>query len=76
MILECIYAQIKILKGALEDFSITTKNLGSKMQKSFFVEIKRFVCSFYWIEVQVVTNQSSRLEKHQTLDHLLMTDIL
>ena len=46
------------------------------MQISIFEEIMRFECSFYWFEVQVVTNQSSRLEKHQTLDFLLMTDFL
>ena len=45
------------------------------MQKiNFFEEIKCFVCNFYWFEVHVITNQSSRLEKHQTLDFLLTTD--
>ena len=52
------------LSGALEEFSITSQFLGSKMQKSFFFqEIKRFEGKFYQIEVQVITNPSSRLEK-------------
>ena len=59
------------LSGALEDFSIT-----SQYKKLTFEEIKRFESSFlfYRIEVQVITNLSSRLEKHQTFDILLMTD--
>ena len=40
---------------------------GSNVQKSIFEENKRFNCSFYQIEVQVTTNPSSRLEKHQIL---------
>ena len=56
------------LNGALEEFSITSQFLGSKMQKSlFFEEIKRFESNFYLIEVLVITNPSSRLEKHQIL---------
>ena len=34
--------------------------------------MKRFESSFNQIEVQVITNPSSELEKHQTLDFLLM----
>ena len=46
------------------------------MQKSTFEENKHFERSFnYRIEVQVITNLSSRLEKHQALDILLMTDL-
>ena len=59
------------LSRALEEFSITSQFLGSNMQKSTFYEIKRFGSSFYRIEVQVITNPSSQLEKHQTLDFLL-----
>ena len=33
-----------------------------------------FECSFYQIQVQVIANLPSRLEKHQTLDIVLMTD--
>ena len=64
------------LSGVLEDFSITSRFLGSKMQKSFFEENKRFECSFYQIQVQVIAKLPSRLEKHQTLYILLMTDFL
>ena len=44
------------------------------MQNQPFEEIQRFESSFYRIEVQVITNPSSRLEKHQSLDFVLMTD--
>ena len=64
------------LSGVLEELSITSRFLGSKMQKSNFEENKRFECSFYQIQVQVIANLPSRLEKHQTLDILLMTDFL
>ena len=64
------------LSGVLEEFSITSQFLGSKMQKSIFEENKRFECSFNRIQVQVIANLPSRLEKHQTLDILLMTDFL
>ena len=43
---------------------------------NFFKENKRFECSFNRIQVQVITNLPSQLEKHQTLDILLMTDFL
>ena len=46
------------------------------MQKSNFEENKRFECSFYQIQVQVIANQPNRPEKHQTFDILLMTDFL
>ena len=35
------------LSGVLEEFSITSRFLGSKMQKSNFEEKKRFECSFF-----------------------------
>ena len=55
------------LSGALEEFSITSQFLGSKMQKIiFFQENKRFEGKFYQIEVQVIINPSSRLEKTQS----------
>ena len=47
------------------DFQIiTARVLGSKMQKTtiFFEENKCFESSFYRIEVQMITNPSSRLE--------------
>ena len=62
------------LSGVLEEFSITSQFLGSKSK--IYEENKRFECSFYQIQVQVIANLPSRLEKHQTLDILLMTDFL
>ena len=56
-----------MLSGALEEFSITYQ---------LFEEIKRFESSFYRIEVQVFTNSSNQIEKHQTLDFLLMTTFM
>ena len=44
------------LSGVLEEFSITSQFLGSKMQKNFFEENKRFECSFYQIQVLVIAN--------------------
>ena len=46
------------------------------MQIQIFEENKRFECNFYQIQVQVIANLPSRLEKHQTLHILLMTDFL
>ena len=52
------------LSGVLEEFSITSQFLGSKMQKNqLFEENKRFECSFYQIQVQVIANLPSRLER-------------
>ena len=64
------------LSGVFEEFSVTSRFLGSKMQKSNFVENKRFECSFYQIQVQVIANKPSRLENHQTFYILLMTDFV
>ena len=44
-----------------------------KCKNHIFEEMKRFESNFDRIEVQVVTNPSCRLEKHQTLDFLLVT---
>ena len=62
------------LSGAIEELSIASQFLDSKRQLSTFW--RNSARSFYWIEVQVITNPSSRFEKHQTLDFLLMTDFL
>ena len=51
------------ISGVLEEFSITSRFLGSKVQKSFFEENKRFECSFYQTQVQMIENLPSRLEK-------------
>ena len=47
-----------------------------KCKNQIFEEKKRFECSFYQIQVHVIAILPSRLEKHQTLDILLMTDFL
>ena len=64
------------LSCVLEEFSITSRFWGSKMQNQIFEENTRFECIFYQIQVQVIANLSGRLEKHQTLDILLMTEFL
>ena len=51
------------LSGVLEEFSITSRFLGKKCIKQIFEENKRFEYSFYQIQVQVIANQPSRLEK-------------
>ena len=49
--------------------------LVQKCKNQLFEDNKRFECSFYRIQVQVIANLPSRLgKKNQTLDILLMTD--
>ena len=55
---------------SLHDFLV------QKCKNQIFEENNRFEFSFYQIQVQVIANLPSRLEKHQTLDILLMTDFL
>ena len=63
------------LSGALEEFPITSQFLGSKNAKNqLFEEKKPFECIFHRIELWMITNLSGRLEKHQTLDILLVAD--
>ena len=63
------------LSSIFEQFSFASKYFGLKMQKSTFLKKKNgFESSFYKIEVYVVTNWSVRLEKHQTIEILLMVD--
>ena len=64
------------LSGALEEFSITLQFLGSKMNKKKNEENNGFECSFLHIEVQVISNLSSQLEKHQTSSFLLINSFL
>ena len=71
-----MYCNELTLSGVLEEFSITSRFLGSNAKIKFLKKISVFECSFYQIQVQVIGNQPSRLEKHQTLDILHMTDIL
>ena len=65
------------LSGGLEEF-LSLYYFGVQTCKNqLFEENTRFECSFNRIEVQVIANLPSRLEKkHQTLDILLMTDFL
>ena len=52
------------LSGVLEEFSITSQFLGSKMPKNqLFEENKRLECSFYRIQVQAFASLPSQLEK-------------
>ena len=46
------------------------------MQKSTFLGKNCFESNFYKIDVYLVTNWSVRLEKHQTIEILLMVDFL
>ena len=55
---------------SLHDFGV------QKCKNQLFEEKKRSECSFYRIQVHVIANLASRLEKHQTLDILLVTDFL
>ena len=71
-----MYCNELTLSGVLEEFFITSRFLGSKCKIQIFEENKRFECNSYQIQVQVIANLPSRLEKHQTLDILLMTDFL
>ena len=62
--------------SVFEQFSFTSKFFGLKMQNTLFVRKNGFESSFYKIDVQVATNWSVRLEKHQTIKILLMVDFL
>ena len=64
------------LSGVLEEFLSLHDFWVQKCKNKFFEENKRFECSFYQIQVQVIANLPSRLEKHQTLNISLMTDFL
>ena len=54
------------LSGPLEEFSITSQFWAKKCKNKFFEENKGFECIFFQIEVQVISNLSSRLEKTPT----------
>ena len=58
--------------GVFEQFSFTSKFLELKMQKSNFYKKSRL----NKIDVKLVTNWSVLLEKHQTIEMLLMVDFL
>ena len=69
------YSGLK-LSGALLEFSIILQFLGSKMQNQIFEENKGFASNFFRIEVQVISNPSSRHEKHQTSKFSLINKFL
>ena len=63
------------ISGVFEQFSFTSMFLGLEMQKSTFFKKKWFwEYLFYKIDVYGVTNWSVWLEKHKTLEILLMVD--
>ena len=64
------------VSSIFEQFSFTVKFFGLKMQKSTFLRESGFESSIYKIDVKMVTNWSVRLEKHQTIEILLMVDFL
>ena len=64
------------LSGILKEFLSLHEFLVQKCQNQLFEENKRFEYSFYRIQVQVIVNLPSRLEKHKILDILLMNDFL
>ena len=67
----------KTFSSVFEQFSFTSKVFWLKMRKStFFLKKNGFESSFYKIDVKVATNWSVRLEKHQTIEILLMVDFL
>ena len=76
----CLYKYVRFngqtFSSVFEQFSFTSKFLGLKMQKSTFFKKNGFESSFYKIDVKVVTKLSVRLEKHQTIEILLMVDFL
>ena len=53
---EFLLKYVHWLSGVLEKFSITSRFLGSKMQKSTFWRKQAFWVQLYWIQVQVVAN--------------------
>ena len=61
------------LSTALEELTITSQFLGSKMQKSIFLKKIRVLSAlfFFPFEVHVISNPSSQLEKHKTLNFCL-----
>ena len=58
------------LSGALSQHNFWVQ----KCKNQLFEENKRFECSFIELKFRCLQNPSRRLEKHQTLDFLLMTD--
>ena len=69
-----MYFNGQTFSSVFEQFSFTSKIFGLKMQKSTFLRKNGFKSSFYKIDVLMVTNWSVRLEKHQTIEILLLVD--
>ena len=72
-----INVKMPTIVGTIFQFQFFTIFGLKNVKKTFLKNLSVFsAVSFYGIEVQVITNPSSRLEKHQTLYYLLMTDFL
>ena len=69
-----MHFNVQMFNKVFEQFSFISKFFGVKMQKSTIFYKKNGFESFNKIYVQVVTNWSVRLEKHQTIKILLMVD--
>ena len=74
---KCVRCNGLKLRGALEEFSIHSRFLGSKNAKiNFLKKINVLSAVFTEIQEQVIANCLVDLKKHRTLDILLMTDFL
>ena len=63
--------------SVFEQYSFTSKFFGLKMQKSTFLKKNGFASIFFYkIDLYVVTNWSVRLDKHLTIEILLMVGFL
>ena len=58
----CMHFNGLKLSGALEEISITSQFWAQKCKNQILKENKGFECIFFRIEVQVISNPSSRLE--------------
>ena len=67
----------KRLAVFLNSFLLLQSFLGLKCKQLLFLKKKMVLrVVFYKIDVYVVTNWSVRLEKHRTIENLLMVDFL
>ena len=62
------------LSGALEEFSITLRFLGSEMQKSIFEENTRLIAFFFKLKHRRLQTHLADLKNTKILRFLLMTD--
>ena len=71
-----MYFNVQTFSSVFEQFSSTSKFFGLKCKNRLFLRKDGFESSFYKIDVKMVTNWSVRIEKHQTIEILLMVDFL